>query len=578
MSFIRKIVLSLSLLAILSTACQDSFLERLPTGSLSEAQLTSQDGLEGVLIAAYAILGGRDGFYSSSGNWYWGTVRGGDANKGSNAGDQSQMIEVMLYNPQPTNGSIYQKYQRLYEGIARANATIRLAGLADESVDAAVVSRIVAEARFLRGHYYFEMKTIYDDVPYVDETWDEVTPIPNDQDLWQFIDADFAAAFADLPATQGDAGRANRWAARAYQGKAFLFQGRYAEAKTAFDDVVANGQTASGETYALLPNYGDLFLAANDNHAESVFAIQAAAGTGTIANANPGEVLNFPHGSTGPARPGGCCGFNQPSLDLANSFRTVGGLPLLDGSYNTGANQLVTDLGLSSGDAFTPDAGELDPRIDHSLGRRGIPYYDWGPHPGFDWIRDQAYGGPYSPKKYVYTNGGGDNDNTSWTPGYSTINQTIIRFADVLLMLAEAEVELNNLEAARTLVNQVRARAQSSFLMDGGNAAANYVINQYNTAWTDQATARSAVQFERKLELSGEGKRFFDIQRWHMNGTADAAAILNAYLAYEIQFLPNTFTGGSFDNSVDLYLPIPQAELDIQNSEGSTVITQNPGY
>ena len=129
-------------------------------------------------------------------------------------------------------------------------------------------------------------------------------------------------------------------------------------------------------------------------------------------------VLNYPHGSAGPERPGGCCGFFQPSFELVNSYRTDGsGLPLLDGSYNSGSNAVKDDMGVGSGDNFTPDAGNLDPRLDHSVGRRGIPYLDWGPHPGVDWIRDQPYGGPYSPKKFIYYKAGvgSENDGSSWT-------------------------------------------------------------------------------------------------------------------------------------------------------------------
>ncbi len=124
--------------------------------------------------------------------------------------------------------------------------------------------------------------------------------------------------------------------------------------------------------------------------------------TGSVNNANPDFVLNFPY-NTGPSGPGNCCGFFQPSFELVNSFRTDGsGLPLLDGSYNNPANEVKTDQGVLSNEAFTPDAGNLDPRLDHSVGRRALPYLDWGPFPGYDWIRDQAYAGPYAPKKYIY--------------------------------------------------------------------------------------------------------------------------------------------------------------------------------
>jgi len=555
------------------TACNDDeFLEVLPTGSLAEAQLQSRGGLEGALVASYATLLGRRGFYSDASNWFWGTVLGGDANKGTDPGDQSQVNEIMRYEPQAVNASIFQIYSTLYEGIARANNTLKLAdGATDVAED--FKTRVRAEARFLRGHYYFSMKRIFNNVPYVDETWDGVTPVPNSMDLWPMIEADFQFAVDNLPDTQSAAGRANKWAASSYLGKVFLFQAKYAQAKTLFDDVIANGVTANGDPYDLQPNYADAFNSPNDNSPESIFAAQAAANTGSINNANPGQVLNFPHGGGG--RPGGCCGFNQPSFDLANSFRTdAGGLPLLDGSYNDAGNALVNDNGVGETDAFTPDAGNIDPRLDHSIGRRGIPFLDWGDHPGVPWIRNQPNGGPYSPKKFMYSQAGQgiENDGSSWTPGYTAVNYNIIRFADVLLLAAEAEVELGNLEAGRALVNRVRERAVNSpLLRDDGTPAANYVVSTYDAAWTDQAVARDAVRFERKLELSGEGHRFFDLVRWGI-----AAQTLNAYLAHEnANLLASPLVGASFTAGTNEFMPIPQQEIDLI---GADVLVQNPGY
>ncbi|MEM9831926.1 MAG: RagB/SusD family nutrient uptake outer membrane protein [Bacteroidota bacterium] len=570
-------IIALSLVAVISVtvACQDSFLDVAPAGSLSQTELSSQQGLEGSLIATYAILLGRAGFYSDASNWFWGGVLGGDANKGSDPGDQSQVNEIQLYAAQTNNASIEDKYEATYEGVARANATLALIELSEDATEEAK-TRIEAEARFLRGHYYFDLKKNFDDVPFVDETWDEITPIPNDQDLWPMIEMDFQFAFDNLPEVQTAAGRANKWAAGAYLGKVLLFQGKHAEAKAIFDQVIANGVTATGETYGLMPNYSDLFRSTNDNNMETVFSVQASANTGTTNNANPAQVLNFPHGSSGPERPGGCCGFNQPSFELANSYRTTAdGLPLLDGSYNDGANALTTDFGLSSADAFTPDAGSVDPRLDHAIGRRGIPYLDWGPHPGRDWIRNQPNGGPYSPKKFMYYKEGEgiENDATSWTPGYTAVNYYIIRYADVLLMAAEAEAELGNLGAALDLVNQVRARAQNDLVSnEDGSPAANYVISLY-PSFASQEQAVNAVRFERKLELSGEGHRLYDLVRWGI-----AEPTLDAYVAHERQFLGTAFAGADFQSGQDEYLPIPQNEIDLQNNDGEVVLIQNPGY
>ena len=565
---LNKIIALTTLILLLSVvSCSDEFLEIAPTGSLGSAELSSQAGLEGSLVAAYSMLLGRDGgFFSDSSNWMWGSCRGGDANKGTNAGDQSQINEVQAHATQTTNASVSSKYRSVYEGVARSNATLKLLLDAQDGVSADTRTRIEAEARFLRAHYYFELKKNFNNTPYVDETWDEITPVSNTADLWTFIEADFKFAYDNLPGMMSDAGRANKWAAGAYYGKALLFQGKWSEARTVLSDVVNNGMTANGQPYDLNANYADAFRSPNDNSAESVFAVQAAAGTGDVINANAGMVLNFPNG---PGAPGGCCGFFQPSFELANTFRTsADGLPLLDGSYNDDANALVTDMGIESAEPFDVDADPVDTRLDHSIGRRGIPYLDWGPHPGKDWIRDQPYAGPYAPKKFIYYQAGNgtENDLSSWTPGYTAVNYNIIRFADVLLMLAEAEVEAGSLDEAAALVDRVRTRAANSTIAD---SPANYSVGTYGS-FGSQAMGRMAVRMERKLELSGEGHRMYDLVRWGV-----ASDVLNAYLAYEGPKLNAPFAGATFDANKDEYLPIPQTEIDLL---GSDVIIQNPGY
>ena len=578
MKNIQKILTTVLLIVIFVVSCKDDFLEVKPTASITETQLTSKNGLEGTLIGVYSMLHGRGGFYAGSTNWFWGSVLGGEANKGTNSGDQAQVNEIQAYNAQTTNGSVLEKYTATYEGIARANALMRLLPNAQPTVSAEDKTRIEAEGKFLRAHYYFELKKLFDNTPYVDESVDYakgIEKVSNTADLWPKIEADFQFAYDNLPETQAAIGRANKWAAAAYLGKAYLYQKKWAEAKAMFDEVIANGKTTDGLKYGLVPKYGDLFRIATDNNEEVVFAIQSAAGTGTANNASPDFVLNFPYNG-GPA---GCCGFFQPSFELANSFRTTGGgLPLLDGSYNTGGNQVKTDQGVGAEAAFAPDAGPLDPRLDHSVGRRGLPYLDHGLHPGVSWIRDQNYGGPYAPKKFIWSKAEEATgvDKSSWTPGYSAINVPIIRFADVLLMAAEAEVELNQaggLERARGYVNRVRARAANpaGYVTVNGAPAANYVISQYPGPWNDQTFARNAVRFERKLELSGEGHRFFDLVRWGV-----AAPVLNAYLNYERnQVSASPFVGATFDAGKDEHMPIPQSEIDIL---GSDVLQQNPGY
>ena len=570
---------ALSMNLVLS-ACKDSFFETPPSASLTEEVLSTKKGLDGLLVGCYSVLTGRDvQFYAGFGNWAHGSILGGEANKGSNGGDQAVVNEVQRYATLPNNGLPAQKWSLCYEGIARCNTLLRVARAStDPTVTADDKKRLESEARFLRGFYYLELRRLFGNVPYVDDnmTAEEAIKVPNNTDIYPQIEADLLFASENLPTTQSALGRVNKWAAKAFLGKVYLYQKKYSDAKRTFDDVIANGTTSGGAKYALLSSYADVFKPEFENSAEFVFSVQTAVNTGSTANANGEHVLNFPY-NTGSDGPAGCCGFFQPSFDLANSFRVdANGLPLLDGSYNNAANELKSDFGLKSADPFTPDAGPVDPRLDHSVGRRGIPYLDWIIHPGDNWIRDQAYAGPYSPKKFVFYKGtlGTYTDGSAWTRGWTGINQPLMRYADLLLMAAEAEIEGGgSLEKAREYVNAVRARAANpaSWVKnsDGSNAA-NYVVGLYNTPWTSKDAANAAVRMERKLELSGEGHRFFDLTRWGV-----AATELNRYLQFEGGRLTNALGGATFTAGVDEIYPIPQAQIDLQ---GPSVLKQNPGY
>ena len=293
-------------------------------------------------------------------------------------------------------------------------------------------------------------------------------------DAWPKIEADLQFAYANLPAALSEVGRINKYVAGAILGKVLLFQKNYAAAKTVLLDVYTNGTNPLGVKFGLNVMFEDNFNAANKNSKEAVFSVQNSVNDGGGAwNGNWGDVLNFPYLSGG--SPAGCCGFYQPSFELVNSYRTnAAGLPLLDGSYNVGANQMKTDLGIDSSSPFTPDAGNVDPRLDWTVGRRGIPYLDWGPDLGKSWTRKQVYGGPYSPKKNVYfkSQSGTYTDKSSWTEGWTANNTNLIRFSDVILMLAECEVEVGTLAQALAYVNEVRGR-MDEFCRLGSRRACN---------------------------------------------------------------------------------------------------------
>ncbi len=559
-------------------ACSDEFLEVDPTGSLNQQVLATLDGVDLLLVGAYSQLNGRGGWYSGSSNWVHGSIRGGDANKGTTDGDQGVLNDIIRYQANPTNGPIAEKWRAALEGVNRSNAALNLIRIGVEQEVPAIVaqaSRLEGEARFLRGHYYFQLKVLYNQAPFLDAglTVQEVVAVPSTTDLWPQIEADFRFGYENLPETQSEIGRVNKWAAGSYLGKALVFQEKWGEARTVLNDVVDNGQTSGGDAYGLLDDYADNFNAAFDNSRESIFAVQAAVNTESVNTSNADVVLAFPHN----AGPGNCCGFFQPSFDLVNSYRTENGLPLPGTSYRDEGNALANDFGLGTNDPFTVDDKPVDPRLDHSVGRRGIPYLGWGAHPGRDWVRDQSNGGPYSPKKHVYY---ADQENTlshegGWTRGYSAVNWNILRFADVILLLAETEIELDNLERGRELINMVRMRAANEATLEhlktaDGTTVANYNVRPYGSAFGGKQAALDALYMERKLELAMEGLRFFDLVRWGI-----AENFLNGYIDYERQFLPVQFGGAQFDSPRDLYYPIPQGQIDLQ---GTDLLPQNEGY
>ncbi len=581
----KRIIYYVMLLVIITTySCKKEFLERPPQGELSLELLATPTGVNGLLIGAYAaldgqVLGSSTPWSASASNWIWGSVAGGDAHKGSDAGDQLPINPIATWDITPSNPMAVDKWKVAYGGIDRVNAVFRVLPLVKGLSDVAI-KNVEAQAHFLRGHFYFELKRFYNMVPWIDETITDYKQ-PNDKDIWPKIEADFKAAYESLPEIQTEAGRANKWAAGAYLAKTYLYQKKFQEAKVLFNEVISAGKTAKGVKFGLFPGLEDNFRPELElNSPEAVFSIQMAAnvGTGSIDNATVGEMLNYPYGNS----PFGCCGFYQPSIDLANSYRTdANGLPLLE-TYNS--NPVKNDQGVLSTQAFTPDPGMLDPRIDWTIGRRGIPYLDWGLHPGQAWIRDQKFSGPYAPKKNIWWKATEEfHDNNSWAPA-TAINYHVIRFADVLLMAAEAHAQTDDLGGALTLVNRVRNRSANpvgwvyKYINDANPGtgfsnvpAANYVIKAYPSFPTKEY-ALKAIYFERKLEFGMEGIRFFDLSRWGI-----AETVMNRFFAYEGS-ITNDVKSGKFKAGKNEYYPIPQVEIDKTVVNGTPTLKQNPGY
>jgi hypothetical protein len=573
MKKINHIIFGMMLLS--AVGCKKDFLEKRPQGELSQEQLTNQKGVEATLTGAYALLNGNlngtwGNYASGPSQWLLGEVTSDNAHKGSDAGDQPNMNALERHAPTSTNDNLSTLWTRCFEGIQRCNSTLRilaaLQGGSGEKFPEQRAAEIQAEARFLRGHYYFFLARAFKNVPLILETTTDPA-VDNTADIYPAIVEDFTFAVANLGTTKplDQVGRVDKVAAQAYLGKVLLYQKKYAEALTNFTAVMA----ARPDITTL--DYKANFDITRENGPESIFAVQHAVGTDGSGgdNGNVGDMLNYPYGGSSKTS---CCGFFQPSIDLANSFRvTAAGIPMIDGSYRT--NPFKSDFGLTTAEkaAYQVERSLLvDPRMDYTLGRRGVPYRDWGVMQGDPWIREVTTGGPFVPYKNSIEFAEFTNGTAPGSTNVNGLNVNVIRLADVYLMAAECQVELGNLADALRLVNAVRARAaQLPVATDkavGGAPAATYRVNPY-PAFSSQTYARDAVRFERRLELAMEGHRFYDLVRWGILKTT-----LESYSAFEGQFLATSrgITIGDEDN----YFPIPQEQLDRSNG----VLKQNPGY
>ncbi|MEQ1586058.1 MAG: RagB/SusD family nutrient uptake outer membrane protein [Cyclobacteriaceae bacterium] len=568
-----KIGLVFCALLAFTNSCKEDFLTVTPNGSLDAQVLATSSGVDALLISTYSMLDGVAsngfGWEAASSNWVYGSIRGLEANKGTDSGDQPDINPMQTYSEAATNPYLNIKWRSVYDGIARANSVLAVLATAEANgtVTPAEADSFRKQARVLRGYFHLEAYRMWaksdgTGIPYVDETTD-VKAVTNDVDVRDAILADLNEG-RTLADNMGQVGRFNKTVSDVLFAKALMQMKKdYAGAKTVLAAVATSGKRPNGGAVSLEAKYGDIFDAANRNGVEAIYTIQYSVNDGSGGwNAGWGEVLNFPYKSG--ASPGGCCGFFQPGHDFVNSFRTAAGLPLLDNSYNT--LPVLDDQGLTPAQAFVEDAGPLDPRLDWSVGRRGIPYLDWGPHTGSDWIRDQSYAGPFSPKKQVYKKSqeGQLTEVGNWTSGWTSNGYRLIRYADVLLMLAECQIETNDLAGARTNINLIRARAANpaGFVKeaDGTTNAANYVINQYPGAgapFDTQANARVALQFERKLELGMEGHRYFDLQRW-----GNVVPELTRVLTYEKTRRASLYGAASI-GAEDVNYPIPQNQIDI---------------
>ena len=491
--------LLLGALLVSSTGCQ-KFLDQPVLGQYEASQFFTSDTNAILAVnAAYVPLSFRD----AAGNalWVLGDVASDDAVKGSNPGDQADFENIDIFNITPTNAAVEAMWKRYYDGVLKCNVVTDGLPASNTAVSADVRQQVLSQAQFLRAYYYFQLTTIYGRIPLrlKVETPEELQSPARDQaDIYAQIEADCQAAATALPNawTGPDLGRATKGAALALLAKTYLYEKKWALAASTAQQVTALG-------YSLLPVFADNFRATTKNNAEAIFSVQHTAGL----SPTQGNSLNqwfAPRAQNG-------YGFFYPTKSLVVNFEKT-------------------------------TAGVVDPRLDYSVGRFGQSFF------GIPFDTTWSTTG-YLSKKHLQPL----SEIPATTKGDGNLNFQAIRYAEVLLIEAEASNEAGNSAAALVALNKVRKRARESYLNDaslpGSGTVPAGLLPDITT--TDQSQLRDFIRRERRSELALEFQRFFDVIRY---GEAYArAALANR---------PN------FSYARNRFYPIPQSERDTNKKLG----------
>lgn len=537
--------LALASVAVCAVSCDD-MLDTKPQGSFTSEQIGEDEAVD-MMTSAYATLlchyfGNNESFAGPINNWVI-DLRSDDALKGGDGVTmEGYMHQLEIGNVQSDNDVINFKWRNNYFSISRCNTAIK-AILGASSLPEATKASFVAEMKTLRAYYYFDMLRLFARFPYFDETVANPSECRADEysreQIAGFIRADLRDAYKALPETQEQVGRFNRYVAAAILARVDLFLSEWAEAEEYAGYVIASGR------YELYPNFLDMSKPEFNNMYESVMAVQ-------FSSANSPDQFNFNNCLNCTWSEGNLYGngddFYLASQDLVNAFRTdANGLPYLDGSQNS---ESVTSADY---------AGNVDPRLDFTLGRIGMPWRSYQYNE--KWCRNLELYGQYSGKK-PYPSPDSPFVKPGIVPwGASSLNYIIIRYADVMLMKAEALIEQNkDLDQARDLINRVRAKAARSVdagytPVDCNPMVANYAVGQYSATSWNQDYARRAVRHERRVELAMEGLRWFDLLRW-----GNAVEVVNKYYQFEVDYQPYYSTANL--SADELYFPIPLNQKD----------------
>ena len=560
-----KYIFAAGVMALLASCDESRFLDIKPQGTLNDDLLSSADGVELLVTSAYAGLKGpnRDMHWVPMTNWTYGEVRSDNAYKGGggvNDGDFCTLLETFKIDATWANAD--EKWFQLYCCLQRCNSALRVMNTLDENTLPVLKSR-KAEMKVIRAHFFFELVRLFKQVPYFDENVDidDYKYIPNNQftreELLGKIAQEFLDAANDLPDTQSQIGRITKNIAYAYAAKAKLYQAYQQDEnnqviavdKQLLAEVAAlcDKVGAQGKAYDLLNDFQKLDQLEYENGVESVFAVQYSMDDETdgAGNINWSNLLNAPKG------PYGGDGFFLPSQNLINAYKTDNyGLPLFD-TFNT------DDYGIYEGSELTNVDATVDPRLDFVTGRPGITWKTYTAEPcKANWVRNSGEYG-FNCTKRFYISPESDEMFQGWPWGASHLNWQIIRYADVLLMYAEAVWRAHEVPSPEALeyVNQVRRRGFGVDIKTPNEAV--------DLKMMDGDKFAEALLAERSFELCFEGQRWYDLVRFGKleEGVKKLAKYSSVATSQAQNFQPK-----------HVIFPIPQDVIDASNGK----IEQNP--
>ena len=577
----RKIytLVAACLMGLTLTNCDD-FLDYNPTAVVDEDKAFEEP--DKMVNAAYAMLG--DCWYAYPFNLFpYGDITSDGCLKGGSGTTDTgyHPLEIWSTLTATTPGEMDELWYRLYCAVSRCNrALVALDRNGERILGTRLKECRVAEVKFLRAHFYYKLVTLFRQVPWIDEVAyanNTIEQIRNDEfsykELFGKVIADFEEAYNMLPEKQTDGGRANKVAAAAYLAKCYLnlawgdgyeattgeshINAEYMRRVVEYTDVVLSSD------YGYLEDYGDIFLPEYKNSKESVFAVQCSDyqdDNTTFGRANWSNMLNGCWGMWS-------CGwdFHKPSQNLVNAFKTKNGLPMFD-DYNEEIAYPVN--GQMNGQKW-------DPRLFHTVGMPTYPYkYEAEYMMTKNNSRTPNTYGYYTSLKEVPQRSKGETYNGSWQA--FAMNDYVFRYTDVMLMRAEALVELDKLSEARTIINDIRQRAANSIDKHIAYAKNQCEIAFYpETYFQNKGMARQCLRWERRLEMAMENGRYFDLRRWGIaSKTLNAYFVTEQHSIYDGQTYAQYYKDARYEAGKNEFFPIPYNQLYYIPG----LYTQNKGY